>query len=198
MNPPRLTFGQKIFLLFDWLMSRLRVRFYRVGGRFHGAKIAPSCRIGRGCELALFRFPARRGALFLGPNCELSAGCILHPYSGKIHLGENVFLGPHVVIYGHGGVEIGENTLVSMHCSIVSSNHTVPPAGTDIRSQPDLPLAVKIGRDVWLGAGVRVLGGVTIGDGCVVGAGSVVTKDLPPQSIAMGVPAVVVRSRSGS
>ncbi len=54
---------------------------------------------------------------------------------------------------------------------------------------------IRLGRDVWLGAGVRVLKGVTVGDGCVVGAGSVVNKDLPPYSIAVGVPAKVVRSR---
>ena len=57
--------------------------------------------------------------------------------------------------------------------------------------QPSRLLPTKFDRDVWLGAGVTVLGGVTIGDGCIVGAGAVVTKDLPPCSIALGVPAIV-------
>ena len=91
---------------------------------------------------------------------------------------------------------IGKDTLISMHCRILSSNHTIPPPGTVIRSKPDQPRATRIGRDVWLGAGVTVLGGVTIGDGCVVGAGAVVTHDLPPHSIALGVPARVVQQRA--
>jgi acetyltransferase-like isoleucine patch superfamily enzyme len=101
------------------------------------------------------------------------------------------------LIYGHGGVTIGEGALLAMHCRILSSNHTVAPAGTPIRSQPDVLLPTKIGRDVWLGAGVTVLGGVTLGDGCIVGAGAVVTKDLPPGAIAHGVPAVIQGWRAG-
>jgi acetyltransferase-like isoleucine patch superfamily enzyme len=120
----------------------------------------------------------------------------LHAYGGQIVLAENVFLGPHVVVYGHGGVEIGDNTLIAMHCRVLSSNHTIPAQGVDIRSQPDVLLPTRIGRDVWLGAGVTVLGGVTIGDGCIVGAASIVTSDLPPNSIAYGSPAKVARFRS--
>lgn len=131
----------------------------------------------------------------IGDQCELSGGVVLHPYRGRIHLDDHVFLGPHTVIYGHGGVEIGDHTLVAMHCCILSSNHAVPPIGTLIRSQPDELRPTKIGRDVWLGAGVKVLGGVTIGDGCIVGAGAVVTKDLPSGAVAYGVPATLRGSR---
>jgi acetyltransferase-like isoleucine patch superfamily enzyme len=107
-----------------------------------------------------------------------------------------VFVGPYVVIYGHGGVEIGDDSLISTHCCVVSSNHTIPGRDAQIRNSADVPLPVKIGRDVWLGAGVSVLGGVTIGDGCVVGAGSVVTRDLPPYTTSVGIPARVVNHRS--
>ncbi|MCC6212384.1 MAG: acyltransferase [Burkholderiales bacterium] len=131
----------------------------------------------------------------VGQGCELGQGVELNPWGGRIRLGERVFLGPYVVIYGHGGVEIGDQTLVSMHCCILSSNHTVPERGKLIRNEPDIPLSTRIGRDVWLGAGVIVLGGITIGDGCVVGAGAVVADDLPPYSYAVGVPAAVTGSR---
>ena len=138
----------------------------------------------------------RSGEIKLAAQCQVSRGGCLHAWGGRITLAENVFIGPYVVIYGHGGVVIGSNTLLSMHCRILSSNHTVPPPGTLIRSQPDILLPTRIGNDVWLGAGVTVLGGVTIDDGCVVGAGAVVTRDLPPNSIALGVPARVVGSRA--
>jgi acetyltransferase-like isoleucine patch superfamily enzyme len=65
-----------------------------------------------------------------------------------------------------------------------------------IRNCEDVLKPTKIGKDVWIGANAVILGGVTIGNGCVIGAGSVVTKDLPPYSVAMGVPAKVVRSRA--
>ena len=160
-----------------------------------GAKIGVGVKLGTGTEVALGSSPARRGAITLGAGANLERGVLLYPYGGRIEIGPAVHLGPYTVIYGHGGVTIGADTLVSMHCRILSSNHTVPPAGTPIRSQPDIPLPTAIGRDVWLGAGVTILGGVTVGDGCVVGAGAVVTKDLPPNSVAMGVPAAVVRQR---
>jgi len=151
--------------------------------------------IGPACEVALGPAPARLGQIVLGDRTRLARGVLLHPYGGAISIGADVHVGPYTTIYGHGGVTIGKDTLVSMGCRILSSNHTVPPDRTIIRSQPDLPLPVSIGNDVWLGANVIVVGGVTIGDGCVVGAGAVVTGNLPPYSIAIGVPARVVRNR---
>lgn len=106
--------------------------------------------------------------------------------------------GPHAVVYGHGDVEIGDECLIAMHCTIVSSNHAVPPIGRTIQYEPDVLLPTKIGRDVWLGANVTVLGGVTIGDGCVVGAGAVVTRSLPSGAIAFGAPAEIKGWRDGA
>jgi acetyltransferase-like isoleucine patch superfamily enzyme len=163
--------------------------------RLTGAEISPGCFVSAHCQLALGPDAARRGRISLQTRAHLGSGALLHPYGGSIVLEENVFLGPASIVYGHGGVVIGHDSLVSMHCRILSSNHLVPPLGTLIRAQPDLLLPTVIGPDVWLGAGVTVLGGVTIGDGCVVGAGAVVTKDLPPGTIALGVPARVVGQR---
>lgn len=161
--------------------------------RSAGAVLGDRARLSPGIDVRL-----SGGTVVLGPGCEFERGVVLHAYGGAIRCGQNVFFGPYAVIYGHGGVEIGEHSLIASHCVIVAANHTVPPAGELIRFQPDIPLPIKIGRDVWLGAGVKVLGGVSIGDGCVVGAGAVVTRDLPPHSVAHGVPARVVGARPGA
>lgn len=141
-------------------------------------------------------FAGKKGEIVIAERCELSQGVVLKAYGGSIRLGRNTFLGEYVVIYGHGGVDIGANALISMHTCILSSNHTIPDKQTLIRSKSDVLLPVKIGDDVWIGAGAKILGGVTIGDGCVVGAGAVVTKSLPPYSIALGVPAKAAAARN--
>lgn len=138
------------------------------------------------------------GRILIGADAWIERGVVLHAYGGAITVGRNVFLGPQVVIYGHGGVEIGDACLIAMHCRILSSSHSLPPLGTDICSRPDQLRPTKIGRDVWLGAGVTVLGGVTIGDGCIIGAGAVVTTDVPPGAIAYGIPAVARGRRAGA
>jgi acetyltransferase-like isoleucine patch superfamily enzyme len=140
-------------------------------------------------------FRGSRGSIAIDARAQIARGVIIESWGGRVHLGRAVYVGPYTVIYGHGGVEIGDDSLIAMHCTIVSSNHTVPPRSRPIQYEPDVLKPTRIGRDVWLGAHVTVLGGVTIGDGCVVGAGAVVTKDLPAGSIAMGVPAAVVGVR---
>jgi acetyltransferase-like isoleucine patch superfamily enzyme len=157
---------------------RLRARAHR------GVQLGAGCDLGPGVV-----FEPGAGRITVGADCSLAAGVVLAAYGGRIELDRWVHVGPYSTISGHAGVSIGEGTLIAMHCRILSSNHTIPPLGTLIRSQPDVLLPTRIGRDVWLGAGVTVLGGVTIGDGCVVGAGAVVTKDLAPGVIALGVPA---------
>jgi carbonic anhydrase/acetyltransferase-like protein (isoleucine patch superfamily) len=184
------------------LIRALEFRLNRALSSARGAKAGLSgVAVGHGVELApatevyLGNASERRGQIKLGHRTRVDRGAILRPYGGSIETGIDVYIGPYTVIYGHGGVVIGKDTLMSMHCRILSSNHTIPPPGTIIRSQPDVLKPTRIGADVWLGAGVTVLGGVTIGEGCVVGAGAVVAHDLPPYSIAVGVPAKITGFR---
>lgn len=163
--------------------------------RKFGVKVDTSCLIAANVMASLGFSQGRRGYIKIDAKTQICNGVILDCWGGSITIRENVFVGPYTVIYGHGGVMIGKDTLISMHCRILSSNHTIPDKNGRIRSKPDILLPVTIGEDVWLGAGATVLGGVTVGDGCVVGAGAVVTKDLPPYSVAVGVPAKVVKTR---
>lgn len=133
--------------------------------------------------------------LTIGQGVYLGNNILLHCYRGSIKIGENTYLGPSVKIYGHGSVVIGANCLIAMDCKIISANHTIPPRVKLIKEQPDILLPIVIGDDVWLGAGVIVLGGIEIGKGAVIGAGSVVTKDIPPYSIAAGNPAKIIKER---
>ena len=178
--------------LLNTINQYLLITYYNI----KGIAIKKHCKLSYLCHISLGFLNNKKGSIIIENHCELSQGVVLKAYGGSIHLSENTFVGDYVIIYGHGGVTIGSNTLIAMHTCIVSSNHTVPDKNTLIRSQGDILMPVKIGNDVWIGAGVKVLGGVTIGDGCVVGAGSVVTKDLPPYSVAIGVPAKIVSYRN--
>ena len=172
-----------------------RFRRYKLARR--GLRLDRSCYVGPGVSVGPDTTTRIKGLVELGSECELNQGVELNPWGGKIKLGHRVWLGPYVVVYGHGGVEIGDQTLISMHASILSSDHAIPERAKLVRHCQDVPKPTKIGKDVWIGANAVILGGVEIGDGCVVGAGAVVTKDLPAYSVAMGVPARIVRSRDG-
>jgi acetyltransferase-like isoleucine patch superfamily enzyme len=160
-----------------------------------GVRVHRSCYVGPGISLGPDHIQQLNGTVEVGEACELNQGVQLNPWGGSIRIARRVWLGPYVVVYGHGGVEIGEGTLISMHATILSSNHNVPQVGVFIRDTPDVLLPTKIGRDVWVGANAVILGGVTIADGAVVAAGAVVTKDVEPSSLVAGVPARFVRRR---
>ena len=164
----------------------------------HGLRLDRSCYVGPGVSLGLDNRKAINGTVEVADSCELNQGVELNPFGGSIRIARRVWLGPYVVIYGHGGVEIGEQTLVSMHCTILSSNHGVPPLGTLIRDTADKLLPTKVGRDVWIGANAVILGGVTIGDGAVVAAGAVVNRNVEAGAVVAGVPARFIRKRQAT
>ncbi len=176
-------------------MQLIQAAWRRAWVRATGNHVGAAVMIGAHCNVARGHARARQGTVLIGDRTRLEQGVLLHPHTGSIRIGCDVFLGPGTVIYGHGGVEIGDECLIAMHCRILSSNHTVPAPDVCIRSQLDILTPTRIGRDVWLGAGVTVLAGVTIGDGCIVGAGAVVVHDLPPGSVAVGNPARIIRNR---
>jgi acetyltransferase-like isoleucine patch superfamily enzyme len=112
-----------------------------------------------------------------------------------IDIGDRTSIGPYVVLHGPGNITIGKDCLIAAHTGIYASNHQFDDPNRKIREQGLSRKGITIGDDCWLGHKVSVLDGVTIGEGSVIGAGAVVTKDIPPYSIAVGVPARVIGQR---
>lgn len=115
--------------------------------------------------------------------------------SARVHIGAGTKIGRRVVIGCNEGVRIGKNGLIADNVSIRDTDHNFSDPEIPIKDQGITTKPVVIGDDVWIGYGVVVTKGVTIGKGSIVGANSVVTKDIPPYSIAVGVPARVIRER---
>lgn len=177
------------------LASRLRdlpARFRRrLLARRCGYTFAPGALIHRDAV-----FDTRYGGvLTVADRVEICQGALLAPHGGSIEIEERVYIGPYCVIYGHGGLKIGADTLMAAQTVVIPANHTFASRGKKIREQPVTAAGITIGADVWLGAGVKILDGVSIGAGCVIGAGSVVTQSLEPCTVAAGVPARPLKAR---
>ena len=96
----------------------------------------------------------------------------------NIRIGHHVFINQNCTMYDQGGIDIGDDVLIGPNVSLITSGHPVAPSQrhASVTASP-----IVIGNNVWLAAGVTVIGGVTIGDNSVVAAGSVVTRDVPGQ-----------------
>lgn len=112
-------------------------------------------------------------------------------YGKQISVGDDVFINYNLTILDVCAVTIGDRTLIGPNVSIYAAGHPIAPEDRATGWEYGAP--VHIGKDVWLGGSCVILAGVTIGDGAVVGACSVVTRDVPPNSIAVGNPARVLR-----
>ena len=159
------------------------------------------------------------GKLRLKSNIVIDDNSVLDAKGSDNHgidIGDNVFVGRNTIIYcQNGDVEIGDNANIGSNCQIFSARkvrigknvlvaaYTYLVGGGHIYEDPDLPIieqgrtatGIEIGDNVWLGASVKVLDGVTIGEGAIIAAGAVVTEDIPAFAIAGGIPAKVIKLR---
>jgi acetyltransferase-like isoleucine patch superfamily enzyme len=94
------------------------------------------------------------------------------------------------------GVVVGDGVRIAPHAMLIAADHVFDDPHTPIRQQGLRPQPIVIEDDVWIAGRVTITAGVRVGRGSVLGAGAVVTTDIPPYSVAVGVPARVIRSRS--
>jgi acetyltransferase-like isoleucine patch superfamily enzyme len=177
------------------LLLFLRYWFWKTVIKNRGGKLKKGTRIYERVKI----YSTKQSPVVINEDCVLQTGVILAASdAGKITLDRNVYLGEYTVLSSKCDIHVGENSIIATHSFIVDFNHRF--------DNPDKPIhelgfecdRVSIGKNTWIAAGCKILKGVTIGDGCVIGAGSVVTKDIPAYSIAVGVPAKVIKKREKS
>lgn len=113
-------------------------------------------------------------------------------YGSNIHLGKNVFVNVNSYFMDGAPITVGDNVFIGPFCGFYTATHPLDYKNRNIGLEKALP--IKIGDNCWFGANVSVMPGVTIGSGCVIAAGSVVTKDVPDNSMVAGVPAKVMKT----
>ncbi len=135
-------------------------------------------------------------------SVSIGAGCLIEdgvrfkvdgPYSPerRIIIGDNVFIGSFAEFNIQGEIRIEKDCLIASGCRFIDNNHGRS-LELPVREQPNTVARINVGTGCWLGAGVLVLSGVAIGESSIIGAGAVVTRDLPPRTKSVGIPARVI------
>ncbi len=190
--------------------AKARIEYYKTKLKFMGENV----KIGAGVKIVNPEFVS------LGNDVEIKDGCTLHARGeGGITLGDNVrvqervyldtervndgyinigrgsYIGTGTTLFGHRGLEIGEDCLLAQNITLTPYSHIYDDPERIIYSQGGHCEKVTIGNDCYLGMGVCVMYSGNIGEGSVIGAGSTVVKPIPPYSIAVGSPARVIKNR---
>ena len=186
----------------------VQLRGAQAGARFglgRGVQILhPSC-LEAGDDVSIMDYGylnclSARGVRFgnhtsIDRNLWLSCGAA-HDSRGYFEIGDHSFIGAYAVIGSGGGISIGSHVLIGQCVNIHAESHRFTDSTRLIQEQGVSYRGVVIEDDIWIGSKATILDGVTIGRGAIIGAGAVVTKSVPSQAIAVGVPARVIGYRS--
>jgi acetyltransferase-like isoleucine patch superfamily enzyme len=185
-----------LIYVFKKFLHRL---FHLVGNRLKRAQLAPLGFRAKPSTRIAWSVTADSGGsgghIVVGDHTRLDIGVVLRAYSGYISIGDHCSVNPYCVLYGKGGLKIGNGVRIASHSVIVAANHVFVDTGEFIFRQGDSAVGITIEDDVWVGAGAKILDGVTIRRGTVVGAGAVVTRSTEAWSVVAGVPARKISSR---
>ena len=131
----------------------------------------------------------------IGDNVFVGRNTIIYCQNGDVEIGDNANIGSNCQIFSARKVQIGNNVLIAAYTYLVGGGHIYKDPDIPVIEQGRTASGIEIGDNVWLGASVKVLDGVSIGEGAIIAAGAVVTEDIPPFAIAGGIPAKVIKLR---
>jgi acetyltransferase-like isoleucine patch superfamily enzyme len=156
----------------------------------------PRVSFGSGCDVrsGLWIHLGPGGKVSFAPGCVIDRGMSVEVY-GELIVGSRTIFGHHCTLASQSSVTIGDDCLIAELVSVRDHDHRFDRLDIPVREQGMVCAPVKICNNVWLGSKVTVIKGVTIGDNAIVGANAVVTKDIPANAVAFGIPAKVVRFR---
>ena len=140
----------------------------RYGKRIRFGKRTKICK-------AMISITNRKGTIFVGNSAKILGGALLHSDGGQLTIGNNVFVNRNSLIVSRKKIVVGSNTTIGPNVLIYDHNHN------DCRVSSEKE--VEIGNNVWIGGGCIILCGVHIGDNSIIAAGSVITKDVPAESL---------------
>jgi acetyltransferase-like isoleucine patch superfamily enzyme len=155
--------------------------------------------IGEGVMVDDFAVLDAKGAtstLELGNQLLVGRNTILSCNEATIRIGNFVSIGPFCFFASKSRIDVGSNVSIGSGTHLMAGGHAFDAPYTPIIKQKRLAQGITIEDGVWIGTGTRVLDGVTVGQNSIVGAGAVVTENVPAESIAVGVPARVIRHRN--
>ncbi len=182
--PARKTLGQRLCL---WVGRLLATRHRNVSAD-RTSLISPEARV---CP--------RQGRIEIGAETVIALGALIQ---GNVRMGHHSSVQAYSSLVGYGDVDdtrgritIGNHVRIAPYVAMIATNHRFDRLDVPIHAQGHDFGPIVIEDDVWIGAHVVVTAGVTIGHGSVIGAGSVVTRDIPPYSVAVGAPAKVIKDR---
>ncbi len=188
-------------------LLRLAVKFAGLLGRRRAlVELGRRCRLERSCSLKI----GKRSSLRLGDKAALRSGCVVDlgaegsltlaeqaeirhyaiiECAGRVAIGRRSVIGAYNWLQGSGEIEIGDDVIIGPGVRIISTTHDISDPDQPFARQPLICGSVRIGNNVWIGADVVILTGVSIGKNVVVGAGALVTRDLDEGGVYVGTPA---------